>query len=75
MLSLKQKIILPIPADMIGKIKFSNDKYKTTKKYIVKSGDSLYSIAKRYKINIEKLKRDNNLKTSLLKIGDKIVIR
>ncbi|RXK02567.1 MULTISPECIES: lytic transglycosylase domain-containing protein [Arcobacteraceae] len=75
MLSLKQKIILPIPKDMLGKIKFSNDRYRTGKKYTVKSGDSLYSIAKRYKIKVEKLKRDNNLKTSLLRIGDKIVIR
>ena len=75
MLSLKQKIILPIPSEMVAKVKFSKNKYKTAKKYIVKSGDSLYSIAKRHKINIEKLKKDNNLKTSLLKIGDKIVIR
>ncbi|AXH12506.1 lytic transglycosylase domain-containing protein [Halarcobacter bivalviorum] len=76
-LALKQKIILPIPKDMIGKIKFSNDNSYTSNKknYTVKSGDSLYSIAKKYKINVEKLKRDNNLKTSLLKIGDKIVIR
>ena len=75
MLSLKQKIILPIPSEMVSKLKFSKNKNRTSKKYIVKSGDSLYSIAKRHKINIEKLKRDNNLKTSLLKIGDKIVIR
>jgi len=75
LLSLKQKIILPIPKDMIGKIKFSSTNQKRGKRYVVKSGDSLYSIAKRYKIKVEKLKRDNNLKTSLLRIGDKIVIR
>ncbi|RXK14127.1 hypothetical protein CP965_01375 [Halarcobacter mediterraneus] len=77
LLSLKQKIILPMPKSMYNKIKLSSikKKVKQIKKYTVKSGDSLYSIAKKYKIKIDKLKKDNNLKTSLLRIGDKIVIR
>lgn len=75
-LALKQKIELPIPSDMIGKVEFTtfNDE-KISKNYVVKDGDSLYSIAKKYKINVNKLMKDNNLKTTLLKIGDSIVIR
>ncbi|QDF29245.1 lytic transglycosylase domain-containing protein [Halarcobacter anaerophilus] len=75
-LALRQKIELPIPNDMIGKINFTLfDDRKRTKNYIVKNGDSLYSIAKKYKVDVKKLMRDNKLKTTLLKIGDSIVIR
>ncbi|XOB60976.1 LysM peptidoglycan-binding domain-containing protein [Campylobacterota bacterium DY0563] len=75
-LSIKQKIVLPIPSDMLGKVDFTTfSDRKIVKKYIVKNGDSLYSIAKKYKINVKKLMRDNKLKTTLLKIGDSIVIR
>jgi membrane-bound lytic murein transglycosylase D len=76
-LSLRQKIVLPIPNDMIGKIKFSHDSTlkKRTKKYTIKSGDSLYSIARKHKVNVKKLMKDNKMKTTFLKIGDRLVIR
>lgn len=76
-LSLKQKIILPIPSDMLGKInlfKVDNERI-VKKKHTVKSGDSLYSIAKKYKVDVKKLMKKNNMKTTLLKIGDRLVIR
>jgi membrane-bound lytic murein transglycosylase D len=51
---------------------------KDTKKkalvYIVKKGDSFESIAKAYKISVKKLKSDNNKKSNLVNIGDKIEI-
>jgi len=72
MLSLRQKIVLPIPEDMIDKLSLNGE---NGKQYIVKSGDSLYSIARKYKINIKKIMRDNNLKNTQLRIGDKLVIR
>jgi len=37
--------------------------------YIVKSGDSLYSIAKKYGLNVEDIKRVNNLMSDTLSIG------
>lgn len=37
--------------------------------YVVKSGDSLWSIAKRFNINVEELKAANNLTSNLLRIG------
>lgn len=37
--------------------------------YIVKSGDSLWSIAKKYGIAVDELKRINNLTSNLLKVG------
>lgn len=76
-LSLKQKIVLPIPSDMIGKIKFVSEKKskKRLKKYTVRSGDSLYSIARKHKIDVKKLMKDNKMKNTLLKIGDRLVLR
>lgn len=37
--------------------------------YTVKSGDSLYSIARKYNTTIDELKRLNNLTTNILSIG------
>jgi 5'-nucleotidase/UDP-sugar diphosphatase len=33
-----------------------------TKEYVVKNGDTLYAISKRYKLNFERLKQINNIK-------------
>ena len=42
--------------------------------YVVKSGDSLWSIAKRYDISVDELKNANNLTSNLLTIGQELVI-
>ncbi len=42
--------------------------------YIVSKGDTLYNIAKKFNINIEKLKEVNNLNNNLLSIGQKLII-
>ena len=46
----------------------------TENNYIVKKGDSLYSIAKKYNISVEELKAANNLTSNLLSIGQILVI-
>ncbi len=77
-LSLNQKIIIPIAV--------KNEKYNVLKMakmmkeenkivHQVKNGETLYSISKRYNINLNKLKADNKLRTSLIGIGDEIVIK
>lgn len=38
-------------------------------KYTVISGDSLWSISKKYNITVDELKKANNLKSNLLKVG------
>ncbi|MEG1288160.1 MAG: LysM peptidoglycan-binding domain-containing protein [Bacilli bacterium] len=42
--------------------------------YTVKLGDSLYSIAKKFKITINELKDANNLQSNLLSVGQNIII-
>lgn len=42
--------------------------------YTVKSGDSLWAIAKRYGITVDELKRANNLTSNTLSIGQKLTI-
>ena len=64
-LSINQKLIIPVALENLpAKPKF----------YLVKNGDTLDAISKRYKIDLKKLMKDNNKRTSLINIGDKIVI-
>ncbi len=42
--------------------------------YIVKSGDTLWNIAKKYNINVNDLKNANNLDTNLLSINQELII-
>ncbi len=48
------------------------DKDKT---YIVKKGDTLYSISRKFNISIEDLKKNNRLKNNIIHIGQVLVIR
>ena len=52
-------------ADYYGK----NYNYNLENEYIVKKGDTLYSIAKKYNISVNELKEYNNLKSNTLNIN------
>ena len=52
----------------------SKEESTTVTNYIVKSGDSLYSIAKKYNTTVDKIKNLNNLNTNLLQIGQTLKI-
>lgn len=67
-LKLRQKLIIPIRR--YSRRKKSNNKIY----YRVKSGDSLGSIARLYKVSIKNIKIRNDLKTSLIRVGDKLKI-
>ena len=43
--------------------------------YVVKKGDTLYAISKRYAISVEALKEQNNLKSNNLEIGETLIIQ
>lgn len=67
LLSVNQQILIPVnKITEIGK--------STNINYIIKKGDTLYNIAKRYNITPKELMEYNNLSSSLLNIGDNILI-
>ncbi len=45
-----------------------------TLRYTIKAGDSLHKIAKKYKVTAALLKKINNLKTDLIRIGDQLKV-
>ena len=62
-LSIEQKLLIPNQANNIN-----------TNYYIVKSGDSLYSISKNFNTTVDEIKRINNLTSNILSIGQKLLI-
>ena len=51
-----------------------NNQTNNSIQYVIKAGDTLYNIAKRYNTNVDEIKRINNLSTNMLKIGETILI-
>ena len=43
-------------------------------KYIVKRGDNLWDISKKYRVSVQAIMRRNNLRTSRIDVGDKLII-
>ncbi|MCK5294115.1 MAG: transglycosylase SLT domain-containing protein [Arcobacteraceae bacterium] len=65
LLSINQHLIIPIDPDI----------YKRPKNYIIKKGDTLIQISKSFKVPLKRIMKDNNIKTSMINIGDNIVIK
>lgn len=61
------------PADKPTKEK-SGKRFKVKKTHVVKRGDSLYSLSKKYGTTVEALKKINHLKKEALQVGQKIKI-
>ena len=67
LLSVNQQLLIPVNQTIeAGKEPHIN--------YFVKRGDTLYNIAKRYNVTSKELMDYNNLSSSLLNIGDEILI-
>ena len=66
-LKLKQKLIIPIASG-------SKKKINSRHYYMVKKGDSLESISKAFKVSVQNIKLQNQLKGSLIRIGDRLKI-
>jgi membrane-bound lytic murein transglycosylase D len=70
-LSVGQTLIIPV-----GQGKVSKRRGRTTRKrvYFVKKGDTLHSIAKSFRTDIQKLMETNNLSSYLIQIGEKLIV-
>ena len=66
-----------ITVGQVLKIKSNIPSEEVTEKnyYIVKSGDTLYSIAKKYNTTVDEIKKLNNLKSNNLSIGMELKIK
>lgn len=65
MLSVGQKLLINYGTDVDN----VNENY-----YVVKSGDTLYSIAKKYGLTVDELKKMNNLSSNTLSINQKLLV-
>lgn len=65
-LKLRQKLVIPI--DVNSKTK----RIKTKHYYLVKKGDTLESISKAHRVSIKNIKKQNKLRSSLIKVGERL---
>lgn len=63
--------LLTIGKNLIIPVTTTESSYNT---YVVKSGDTLYGIANKYNISVDKLKSANNLTSNSLSIGQRLII-
>ena len=61
-LSIGQTLVIP------------NNSSGSSNTYVVKSGDNLYSIARKFNVSIDSIKSKNNLKSNLLSVGQTLII-
>lgn len=64
-LSIGQKLLIPVTNAVPE---------GTTKYYEVQRGDSLYSIANKFDVTVDDIIRANNLSSTILQIGDRLII-
>lgn len=79
-LTIGQQLIIPIYDDSTSNNNNDNDTNnnindtENTITYIVKNGDTLYSIAKRYNMNVKDLMEFNNLDSNMISINQQLSI-
>ena len=66
-----QKLVLNEPNNITNS---SNTNTSNSNTYVVKLGDTFYSIAKKYNVSVNDLKNANNLNDNLLIIGQELII-
>ena len=69
-LRVSQKLIIPATPALINKYKFKFAKNS----YVVRRGDTLLGIAKRYKISVSKLKAMNDKKNNVIHVSEKLIV-
>jgi flagellum-specific peptidoglycan hydrolase FlgJ len=73
-ISIGQKIFLKDPKSSVTTKDTTTTTTTTTLKHVVQKGDTLFSIAKKYKISLIKLKSLNNLKDNTIFIGQVLIV-
>ena len=71
-LSVGQVLVIPTSSSETPTTPDNNSGYETT--YVVKRGDSLWSIANNYNITVDELKSANGITNNMLTIGQELII-
>ncbi|WP_347174201.1 glucosaminidase domain-containing protein [Polaribacter uvawellassae] len=71
----KREIKSTKPKSVSVKTTTKTVKVLSGKTHIVKKGETLYSISRKYKITVQQLKKNNNLKDNIISIGQKLIIK
>ena len=69
-LSIGQKLVIPNDVESTG----SNEDIQNTNTYIVRRGDSLYTISRKYNVSVQDIKNANNLNSDVLQVGQILII-
>lgn len=69
---LKQKNVKSVEAKSLPKNK---DKISNIKKYVVKKGDTLFSISKKYNVSLSELKKINKIQSNEISVGQILKIK
>jgi flagellum-specific peptidoglycan hydrolase FlgJ len=59
----------------IGSKKVVSSGKQSEREYVVTKGDTLYSLSKKFNISIEEIKRNNNMKTDAISVGQVIYLK
>ena len=74
-LQVNDKLIIPNYSDIKDNDEKTEEEINNNNTiYTVQSGDSLYSISKKFGISIDSIKKENNLSSNLLSIGQELII-
>ncbi len=65
---------ISVDEDIVSKKQKNRDSSTRTKTHIVKKGDTLNSLSKKYKCSVDAIKKANKMSNSLIKIGEKLII-
>ena len=69
-LRVSQKLIIPTTPALLNKYKF----HYARNSYVVRPGDTLLGIAKRYRTSVKKIKKMNDKKSDVLHVGEKLIV-
>jgi len=66
----RQKLIIPTTPALLNKYKFKFARNS----YVVRPGDTLLAIAKRYRTSVSKIKKMNDKKTDVIHVSEKLIV-
>jgi peptidoglycan DL-endopeptidase LytE len=70
-----RRVLLVVASCLMFLVVASTGAFSASTTHKVKSGDNLYTIAKKYRVSVDKLKSWNSLENTKLKLGQQLVVK